>query len=214
MDEAPGGKRVTLTRNDSALVQALRKAVILIGLLPGAVEAQAQKTGTVQPASVSPDRPEGYTIGPGDTLQVVVWKEPELTRDVLVRIDGRATLPLLGDIEAAGRTPKELAEGIANNLSRFVNSPRVTVGISQATSARVYVIGQVVRSGEIPLSVPLTVVQALALSGGFKEFARTDSILVVGRDREVTPFNYKRFEAGRSLEQNVSLKPGDTVVVP
>lgn len=203
-----------LGRRIGGLAQAVQRTVVLIGLLPGVVEAQAQKPGMAQPATVAPDRMEGYTIGPGDLLQVVVWKEPELTRDVLVRIDGRATLPLLGDIEAAGRTPEQLAEGITRGLSRFVNTPRVTVGISQATSARVYVIGQVVRSGEIPLSVPLTVVQALALSGGFKEFARTDSILIVGRDRDVTPFNYKRFEAGRELQQNVSLKPGDTIVVP
>jgi polysaccharide export outer membrane protein len=153
-------------------------------------------------------------VGPGDVLQVVVWKEPELTRDVLVRSDGRATLPLLGDVDAAGRTPGQLADQIARGLGRFVTSPQVTVGVSQALSARVYVIGQVVRSGEIPLSVPLTVVQALALSGGFKEFAKTDSILVVSRDRVVTPFNYKRFEAGRDLEQNVTLQAGDTIVVP
>jgi polysaccharide export outer membrane protein len=143
----------------------------------------------------------------------VVWKEPDLTRDVLVRVDGRATLPLLGEVEAIGRSPKQLADEIARGLSRFITAPQVTVGVSQA-AARVYVIGQVTRSGELPLSIPLTVVQALALSGGFKEFARTDSILIVGRDRTVTPFNYKRFEAGRDLENNVVLKPGDTVVVP
>jgi polysaccharide export outer membrane protein len=86
--------------------------------------------------------------------------------------------------------------------------------VGQALSARVYVIGQVVRSGEISLAVPLTVVQALALSGGFKEFARSDSIVIVGRDRSSKPFNYKRFEVGRNLEQNVLLRSGDTVVVP
>jgi polysaccharide export outer membrane protein len=147
-------------------------------------------------------------------LQIVVRKEPELSRDALVRLDGRITVPLLGDLEVAGRTPKEVSDDIARGLARFVSAPSVTVAVGQATSARAYVIGQVVRSGEIPLSVPLTVVQALALAGGFKEFAKKDAILVVGRDRKVTPFDYKKFEAGRDLEQNVGLKPGDTIVVP
>ena len=144
----------------------------------------------------------------------MVWKEPELTRDVLVRVDGRITLPLIGEVEAAGRSPLQLAEEITKSLGRFLAAPQVTVGVGQATRARVYVIGQVVRSGEIPLAFPLTVVQALALSGGFKEFARADSILIVGRDRDVTAFNYKKFEAGRDLIQNVTLQPGDTIVVP
>jgi polysaccharide export outer membrane protein len=90
----------------------------------------------------------------------------------------------------------------------------VTVAVGQASSARAYIIGQVVRSGEISLTVPLTVVQALAMSGGFKEFAKKDSILVVGRDRQMTSFDYRKFESGRDLDQNVTLKPGDVVVVP
>ena len=156
---------------------------------------------------------ENYSIGPGDVLQIVVWKEAELTRDVVVRADGHITVPLLGDVAAARHSPAELAESISRGLGRFVNSPRVTVGVSQA-SARVYVIGQVGRSGEIPLNVPLTVVQALALAGGFREFARTDSILIVGRDSSARSFNYKKFEVGRDFSQNVVLRAGDTIVVP
>lgn len=185
---------------------------LILLLVSSAVEAQARNS-TPAPSAAAPVATPEYAVGPGDLLQVVVWKEPDLTRDVLVRVDGRATLPLLGEVEAIGRSPKQLADEIARGLSRFITAPQVTVGVSQA-AARVYVIGQVTRSGELPLSIPLTVVQALALSGGFKEFARTDSILIVGRDRTVTPFNYKRFEAGRDLENNVVLKPGDTVVVP
>jgi polysaccharide export outer membrane protein len=147
-------------------------------------------------------------------LQIVVHKEPELSRDVVVRLDGRITVPLAGDLDAEGRTPRQISDELARRLARYVTEPAVTVAVGQAQSARAYVIGQVVRSGEIPLSVPLTVAQALALCGGFKEFARRDAILVVGRDRKVTTFDFKRFETGRDLEQNVSLKPGDTVVVP
>ena len=188
--------------------------LFLLGLSSGPIQAQATRPAAAAPAGGAPGAVQAYKVGPGDVLQVVVWKEPELTRDVLVRADGRTTLPLLGDVDAAGRTPGQLADQIAQGLGRFITAPQVTVGVSQAVSARVYVIGQVVRSGEIPLSVPLTVVQALALSGGFKEFAKTDSILIVSRDRQVAPFNYKRFEAGRDLEQNVTLKAGDTIVVP
>ncbi len=184
---------------------------LLFGTAPQAV---AQQPSAPAPdAKVSP-APSGYVVGAGDVLQIVVRKEPELTRDQIVRPDGRVTIPLLGEIEAAGRTPEEIADEITRGLARFVNAPRVTVGVSQAASARVYVIGQVVRAGEVPLSVPLTVVQALALAGGFKEFAKRDSIRVVSRDGKVITFNYKRFEAGQDLARNVALKPGDTVVVP
>jgi polysaccharide export outer membrane protein len=184
--------------------------LLLLGLAAGA-RAQQQRPANAAPAA--PTRVE-YTIGPGDVLQIVVRKEPDLSRDVLVRLDGRITVPLLGDLDAEGRSPKQISEDIARGLARFVNDPWVTVAVGQALSARAYVIGQVVRSGEIPLSVPLTVVQALALSGGFKEFAKRDAIMVVGRDRKVATFDFKKFETGRDLEQNVTLKPGDTVVVP
>jgi polysaccharide export outer membrane protein len=157
---------------------------------------------------------EAYSVGPGDQLQIVVRKEPELTRDVVVRPDGRITVPLLGDIDAAGKTPAELADEITRGLARFVNAPRVTVGVGQAVSARVFVIGQVNRAGEVSLTTPLTVVQALALAGGFREFAKRESILVVGRDRKVRTFNFKKFESGQDLDSNVVLRPGDTVVVP
>jgi polysaccharide biosynthesis/export protein len=188
--------------------------LLLFGLWSRPAQPQATSTGASEPKPEAASTGPAYKVGPGDVLQIVVWKEAELTRDVLVRADGWITLPLLGDVEAAGRAPRQLADEITRGLTRFLSAPQVTVGVGQATRARVYVIGQVVRSGEIPLSFPLTVVQALALSGGFKEFARADSILIVGRDREVTSFNYKRFEAGRDLVQNVILKPGDTIVVP
>lgn len=187
--------------------------LLLLGIAAEGAQAPSQPPAAAGAATAAPTRGE-YTVDSGDVLQIVVRKEPELSRDALVRLDGRITVPLLGDIEVAGRTPKEVSEDIARGLARFVSAPSVTVAVGQAASARAYVIGQVVRSGDISLSVPLTVVQALALSGGFKEFAKKDAILVVGRDRKVTPFDYKKFEAGRDLEQNVGLKPGDTIVVP
>ena len=193
-----------------------------VGPPPSASEADKPAAGLVDATRPTPAEAEtpaaggadAYTVGPGDELQIVVRKEPELSRDTVVRPDGRITVPLLGDVDASGKTPSALAEEITRGLTRFVNSPRVTVGVGRAVSARVYVIGQVTRAGEVSLATPLTVVQALALAGGFKEFAKRESILVVGRDRKVTTFNFKKFEAGVDLESNIALRPGDTVVVP
>jgi len=124
------------------------------------------------------------------------------------------TVPLLGDVAAAGRTPASLAGILAADLQRLIESPRVTVSVSQATSARVYVIGQMVRPGEFALLGRMTVLKALALAGGFKDFAKSDSIVIVREDQSVIPFNYKRVTDGRDVSQNVLLAAGDTIVVP
>ena len=175
---------------------------------PGASHAQTQPPASQRPATAE------YVIGAADVLQVIVWKEPELTRAVTVRFDGMVTVPLIGDVTAAGRTPTQLAETLAQGLRRFIEVPRVTVGIEQANSARFYVVGQVGKSGEFPLSGPTTVLQALALAGGFKDFAKTDGIVIVRKDQTVVPVNYKRIADGRDVTQNVLLSPGDTIVVP
>jgi polysaccharide export outer membrane protein len=164
----------------------------------------------VEPPAAEPE----YTIGPADVLQIIVWKEPDLTRDVTVRFDGVVTVPLLGDVRAAGQTPAQLGETLANGLKRFVEVPRVTVAVSQAKSARFYVVGQVQKSGEFPLAGPTTVLQALALAGGFKDFAKTESIVIVRKNQAVVPVNYKRIADGKEVSQNVFLSPGDTILVP
>jgi polysaccharide biosynthesis/export protein len=163
--------------------------------------------------TVAPAAP-GYVIGLGDVLRVVVWKEPDLTLEAAVRPDGMITFPLLGDLPAAGRLPGELARTLVTELDRFIEKPRVTVSVSQATSARVYVVGQMVRPGEFPLSGRMTVLKALALAGGFKEFARPDSIVIIREDQTVIPFNFKRIAEGKDVSQNVLLLAGDTIVVP
>jgi polysaccharide export outer membrane protein len=156
----------------------------------------------------------GYTIGVGDVLRVVVWKEPDLTVDATVRLDGMITMPLLGDVAAAGRGPGQLAASLTGGLDQFVEKPRVTVTVVQASSARVYVVGQMMRPGEFPLSGGLTVLKALALAGGFKDFARPESIVIIREDQSVIPFNYKRVADGKDASQNVVLAAGDTIVVP
>lgn len=161
-----------------------------------------------QAAAISP-----YVIGLGDVLRINVWKEPDLSLEATVRPDGMITVPLLGDLPAVGQAPGQLAAALVAQLDRFVEKPRVTVSVSQ-TSAHVYVVGQMVKPGEFPLSPRLTVLKALALAGGFKDFAKPDSIVVVREDQTVIPFNYKRVEDGKDVSQNILLAPGDTIVVP
>jgi polysaccharide export outer membrane protein len=181
------------------------------------VTAKPSAAGKAQPATdpaESSAKALGYKIGPADILQVNVWKEPDLTREFEVRLDGMITLPLVGDLAAAGRTPSQLAETITKALERFIDAPRVTVGV-RANSARFYVLGQVTKSGEFPLTGRTTVVQGLALAGGFKEFANTAGIVIIRQDQSVIPVNYKRIADGKDVSsQNVFLTPGDTVVVP
>jgi polysaccharide biosynthesis/export protein len=185
-------------------------ALGLVAWLAGPAGAEeAARTAASKPAG-----PAGYHIGPGDILRVTVWKEPDLTGEVTVRPDGMITVPLLGDVPAAGRVPGELAGHLVAELEKFVEGPRVTVGVSQAAGARVYVVGQMMRPGEFPLSGGLTVLKALALAGGFKDFARSDNIVIVREDRSVIPFNYKRIADGKDVSQNVVLAAGDTIVVP
>jgi polysaccharide biosynthesis/export protein len=168
-------------------------------------------------AAAPPPATEAYVIGAGDVLQVFVWKEPDLTRDVTVRLDGRITLPLLGDVVAAGRTPSDLSAELGRQLARFVDAPMVTLGVAQATSARVYVLGQVAQPGTFPLTGRTTVLQALALAGGLREFVKPERILVIREEpglRAPLVVNYKRLEGGSDITQNLVLKPGDTILVP
>src|SRR5688572_13252128 len=155
-----------------------------------------------------------YVIANGDALRVAVWKEPELTLDVTVRPDGMITMPLVGDVGAAGRTPPQLAAALGSALAEMIETPRVTVTVTQAAAARVYVLGQVTRPGDFPLAGRMTVLKALALAGGLKEFARSEDIVIVREDRTVVPFNYKRVAEGREAAHDVPLSAGDTVVVP
>lgn len=189
-----------------------RLAVVALGLsvsVSGPAIAQ-QPAASPRPSAA----PAGYLIGRGDVLRINVWKEPDLTLDATVRLDGMITVPLIGDVQAAGRVPSQLAAALVAGLTRFVESPRVTVGVMQANSARIYVVGEAVRPGEFLLSGGMTVLKALALAGGFKEFAKRESIIIVREDRTVVQFNYRRVAEGKDVAQNVLLAPGDTIIVP
>jgi polysaccharide export outer membrane protein len=159
-----------------------------------------------------------YRIGGGDVLEIATWKEAELTRrDVLVRVDGKISFPLLGDIPAAGMTPVELTETIQKGLSKYVTAPVVTVTVTNPGSQRVYVLGEVVRTGEYPLTKNLTVLQAFALAGGFTQWAAKDEIILLrkeGPKEKIFKINYKDIVKGRDVENNLTLQANDTIVVP
>jgi polysaccharide export outer membrane protein len=165
------------------------------------------------PASNDPS----YVIGPTDVLDISVWKEPDFTRTVPVRPDGKISLPLLNDLEAAGLTPMKLATEITERLKKYVNDPQVTVIVTAINSQHVYVVGEVTRAGAFPLLPNMTVLQALSGAGGFTQFADLKNIHVLRTEsgRAVNyPFNYKEVIKGRHSDQDILLKPGDTIVVP
>jgi polysaccharide export outer membrane protein len=160
---------------------------------------------------------DGYLLQAGDMLMVSVWKEAELSGEVLVRPDGAITVALAGEIEAAGHTVEEVRTAIDQRLRKFIPDPSVTVILRQSLGNQIFVIGKVNRPGQYPLNRPVDVMQALSLAGGTTPFAALNDIRVLRRDgeRQITmPFRYTDIEHGRALGQNILLRGGDTVVVP
>ncbi|HEX5425998.1 MAG TPA: polysaccharide biosynthesis/export family protein [Candidatus Acidoferrales bacterium] len=158
-----------------------------------------------------------YVIGAQDVLDVDVWKEPELTRQVPVRPDGKISLPLLNDVQAAGLTPTKLADEISDGRKQYITDPQVTVIVSAIHSQRVYILGEVTRAGAYPLLPGMTVLQALSSAGGFTEFANSKKIYVLRQvkgKQEKFPFNYKDVVGGKNTQENITLEAGDTIVVP
>ena len=161
--------------------------------------------------------PKDFVIGPEDVLSVTVWREKDLSADVTVRPDGKVTLPLVNEIQAAGLTPAQLREQLTTAMSRFVADPSVTVAVKQINSLKVYISGQVGKPGAYPLTSPTTVLQLIVTAGGLHEFADTKNIVIIRRQngQETTHrFNYKDVLKGRNLAQNIQLVPGDTILVP
>lgn len=171
----------------------------------------AKPVGT--PATTDP----AYIIGPEDVLDINVWKEPDMTRTVPVRPDGKISLPLINDVQAAGSTPQQLAATVTEKLRKFVQEPQVTVIVTAINSQRIFVVGEVMRAGAFPLIPGMTVLQALSSAGGFSTFADVKKIhvmrMVNGKQVEL-PFNYREVLKGDNQDQNIKLQPGDTVIVP
>ena len=181
----------------------------------------AQETAATQPVptaavTTAKDDPN-YVIGPQDVLDISVWKEPELTRTVPVRPDGKISMPLLNDVPAAGLTPSQLTAQLTAGLSKFMNSPQVTVIITQVSSQRIYLLGEVGRAGAYLLIPGMTVLQAISNGGGLTQFANRAKIYVLRQEngkQEKYFFNYKDVLNGKHTDQNLVLKSGDTVVAP
>lgn len=191
------------------------------GQAPKDIKSESAKALTAgdiasQPAKKAADDPN-YSIAPEDVLTIDVWKEPEISRTVPVRRDGKISLPLLNDLQAAGLTPTQLSVEIVERLRATIVHPQVTVIVAQMSSLRVYILGQVTRAGAYPLVPDMTVMQALSIAGGFTPFANLKKIYVMRSENGVShifPMNYKEVIRGRKTQQNIPLKPGDTIVVP
>ncbi len=163
-------------------------------------------------------KPDGYVIGIGDALDINVWKEGELTRSVGVRPDGMITLPLIGEIKASGLTPVQLQDQITAALTKVMSDPQVTVIVVGVNSMSFNIVGNVLKPGFYPLTRPITILDAIALSGGFRDFAKEKKIYVLRAtpERKQTKlfFNYKEVIKGIRMAQNITLLPGDTLVIP
>src|SRR3984885_5160606 len=210
-------------KNDRHRQWAVPLACILFsGLLLGQTPGPAEKpdAGAAEPSAKAAVAPAngGYIIGPEDILAINVWKEPDVSRSVPVRSDGKISLPLVGEVQAAGRTPLKLEQDIAAKLKNYIGEPEVTVIVQQINSQKFNILGQVTRPGTYPISNSATVLDALALAGGFRDFAKQKSIYVLRQNGDGTqtriPFNYKEVVKGHNPAQNIKLQPRDTIVVP
>ena len=159
-----------------------------------------------------------YIIGDDDVLSINVWKEAEVSRTVPVRSDGKISLPLAGEVQASGQTPLQLEKLLAAKLQSFISEPEVTVIVTEIKSQKFNILGMVNKSGTFPLTSSLTVLDAIALAGGFRDFAKQKSIYVLRKNPDGgesrLPFNYKEVIKGKNMAQNIKLQPGDTIVVP
>jgi polysaccharide export outer membrane protein len=169
-----------------------------------------------QPAKVPSD--DSFRIGADDVLAINVWKEPDISRSIPVRSDGKITLALIGELQASGKTPSQLGQEIASKLQSYISEPEVTVTVQEIRSQRFNILGQVTKPGSYLLSNSATVLDAIAMAGGFRDFAKKKSVYVLRQSADGghsrLPFNYPQVVKGKNLDQNVRLMPRDTVIVP
>lgn len=200
---------------------------LLLSLLAFACSATAQ-SAPQQIAAVSVDSnvpirtaatsADDYIIGNEDVLAVNIWKEPEISRTVPVRPDGKITLPLIGDIQAGGLTPHKLQNDITAGLRSYVSSPEVTVIVQEVKSRRFNIVGEITKPGSYALTEPMTVLDAIAVGGGLRDFAKGSRIYVLRTNSDGTKsrlaFDYKQVIKGKRMSENVELRSGDTIVIP
>jgi len=181
----------------------------------GAPAATPRAETPVVPAGIA--TPVDYVIGPDDVLGIVFWREQDLSSEVAVRPDGKISLPLLNEIQASGLTPEQLRTNLTQAANRYVEDPAVTVVVKAINSRKEFITGEVGKPGPYPLTGPTTVLQLIATAGGVQEYAKLDRIVVMRTENGKTishKFNYKQVSQGKNLQQNIDLKPGDTIIVP
>lgn len=184
---------------------------------PPAAPAVESQPAAAAPAAIQP-HDNSYIIGNDDLLSINVWKEQELTRSIPVRPDGKISMPLVGEVQAAGRTPLQLEQDISEKLKSFITEPQVTVMVQQINSEKFNILGQVAKPGTYSLAVAKTIVDAIAAAGGFRDFAKEKDVYILrqkpGGSQSRILFNYKDFIKGKNQAQNVKLEANDTIVVP
>ncbi len=174
---------------------------------------QTQKEGE----QLKKSQEDTYKVGIGDVLEIITWKEPDFSRDVIVRVDGKISFPLLDDIDAAGRTTKEIKDELTEKLKLYVTTPVVSVSVKLAESQKIYIIGEIMQPGEYPLVKRLTVIQALAMAKGFTEWASKSDIALIRTEngnQRIIPIDYDAIADGEDPDSNVVLKADDIILVP
>jgi len=200
-------------------------AIVLLAFAASAASQDVRQSdllSTVTPAAGAPVPvvaavPSDYVIGADDVLSVIYWREKDMSADVTVRPDGKVALPLLNDLQAAGLTPEAFRDRVIEAARRFVEDPNPTVMVKEINSRRVFITGQVEKPGPYPLNNTMTVLQLISTAGGLKEFARGKNISVIRFEdgqQVVHGFNYQEALSRKNLERNITLRPGDTVLVP
>ena len=191
-------------------------SVLCLALL-SAVPLAAQAPDEAALEDVGIATPEDYVIGADDVLGVLFWRDASLSGDVVVRPDGKITLPLINEIDVAGLTTEQLRDRVTEMASRYLDSPTVTVVVREIHSRKVYITGEIAGPGTYPLSASMTVMQLIATAGGLREYANEKNIVVMRFEDGVEKlyrFNYRHVLEGKNIRQNIKLRPGDTVVVP
>lgn len=210
-----------------SVVQSVVLGLVLVAAYPlsGQTQSDALSSKSSAPATTTGTdlarnkaHDESFIIGNDDVLAISVWKEPDLTKSIPVRSDGKISLPLVGEMEAAGRTPLQLERDITEKLKNFITAPEVSVVVQQVNSRKYNVLGEVTKPGSFPLTRTTTIMDAIAAAGGFRDFAKKSGVYVLRKnpngEESRLKFNYKDFVKGKDSSQNIRLEPNDTVIVP
>ena len=184
---------------------------------PAAQSMPAAAAAVAAPRATDPIVPAGYLIGTDDVLSIVYWKDKDMSADAKVRPDGRIALPLINEVVASGLTPEQLQKKLTEESKKYMEDANITVVVREINSRKAFITGEVNKPGPYPLTAPTTVLQLISLAGGLREYADAKKIVIMRSEngRQISlPFNYKEVASGKKLQQNIELKPGDTVVVP